>query len=98
MNRRTLCLAMPATLLPLGCAPGTATPSTITTIPGGVTISPATMAQIQAELAILQTDAAQVGSLATPNATLVQSVSGAVTLIASLATPFFPAAPAVAVA
>jgi hypothetical protein len=54
------------------------------------------LAQIQTELDALKADAAAIGATATPNQTVLQQISNAVGIIATLATPFFPVAGTVA--
>lgn len=62
----------------------------------GVTLPPATLAAIKSELAAINADAAAIATAATPNQTVVQTFSEAVSALVPLVTPFFPAAPAVA--
>lgn len=62
----------------------------------GVTLPPATLAAIKSELAAIHADAAAIAAAATPNQTVVQTFSEAVSALVPLVTPFFPAAPAVA--
>jgi hypothetical protein len=51
------------------------------------------IAQVQKALTDLQMNAAQIGTSLTPNANAIQTISTAVSTIASLAMPFFAAAP-----
>lgn len=54
------------------------------------------LAKIQAEIDALKADAAAIGSTVAPNQTILQQISNAVGIIATLATPFFPVAGTVA--
>ena len=51
-----------------------------------------TLAKVQAELAVLKADAAQIGATATPGTSTIQQISNVVGIIATLVGPFFPAA------
>ncbi|MHB8571181.1 MAG: hypothetical protein ACYC97_13430, partial [Metallibacterium sp.] len=54
------------------------------------------VAQVAKEDALIQADAAQIASAAVPNANIATEINDAVGVIATLATPFFPEAPAIA--
>jgi len=56
----------------------------------------ATLAQINAVLADLQSNAAAIGNALTPNTNTVQAIGNAVSALAALATPFFPLSSVVA--
>jgi hypothetical protein len=61
-------------------------------LPASQQPSAGVMAQIQKAMADLQANAAQVGTVLAPNQPAISQVASIVNLIASLATPFFPAA------
>lgn len=64
----------------------------------GVTIPPATLAQIQAVASDVSTNAAAIASTLSPSTSVVQGISTAIATLGTLLTPFFPAAPLIAAA
>lgn len=54
------------------------------------------IAKVEAEDAIIQKDAAAIGTAATPSANIAADIDNAVGVISTLVTPFFPEAPAIA--
>jgi hypothetical protein len=58
----------------------------------------AALPKIQAELAIIDTNAGKIAAALAPDQTVLQTFDNAVAALVPLATPFFSAAPAVAVA
>ena len=62
----------------------------------GNPVPAATLAKVNAEIAVIETDAAAIASAATPQTNVVTGIAAAITAIVPLATPFFPAAPLVA--
>jgi len=53
------------------------------------------VAQVAKEDALIQADAAQIASAAVPSANIAAQINDAVGVISTLATPFFPGAPAI---
>lgn len=64
----------------------------------GVKIPPATTSAIQTELDVIRQDADAIGTALTPDPDMVAAIGAAVSALVPLVTPFFPAAPGVAVA
>ena len=64
----------------------------------GVTIPPATLAQIQAAASDVSTNAAAIASTLSPSTSVVQGISTAIATLGTLLTPFFPAAPLIVAA
>lgn len=62
-------------------------------LPASLQPSAATIAQIQAELAALNSAAASIAGVLTPDAGTIQKIASAVKLIATLLGPVFPVAP-----
>lgn len=65
-------------------------------LPANLAPPQATLDKIQAELDLIKSDAAKIGTAVAGGGSIVQEIAAAVGAIVPLATPFFPAAPAVA--
>jgi|WetSurMetagenome_2_1015567.scaffolds.fasta_scaffold13380_7 hypothetical protein len=70
---------------------------TLKNIPG-LNVPADVSAKIDAELAVIKSDASAIATALTPDANTVQAIADAVNAIYPLVTPFFPAAPAIAIA
>jgi len=108
MNRRTI-LALASASVAVSCAGLTQSQAAadVATLASGVKnldfamsavpgVPASVLAQITKEDAIIQADAAQVASALVPSSNIAVEINDAVGVIATLATPFFPAAPAIA--
>jgi hypothetical protein len=108
MNRRTI-LALSAAAVAVSCAGLTPSQASadVATLAAGVKnldfavsavpgVPASVVGKIATEDAIIQADASQVASALVPSSSLVIEINNAVGLISTLATPFFPAAPAIA--
>lgn len=67
----------------------------LTSLPANLQPSADVMAQIQAEIATIKADSAQIAAAASPDAGTIKQISAAVGVVAALVAPFFPAAPTV---